>query len=340
MSLPSPAAAARPARTRISFLQVDVVLLCTALVGWTGTRAISAAVTTPPKPGASAFASYVDVTATPTYPFETRSGPAQSNVILSFVVAGPDHHCTPEWGGVYTLDQASSRLDLGRRISQLRLIGGQARVSFGGQAGSELATTCTDPVALRGAYQSVVDRYALTSIDLDIEGASLDDTAAATRRAVAVRGVQDRVRAAGHRLAVWLTLPVSQNGLTTAGISVVGGDSVSRRRPGRGEHGLRLAEPAGPAPVQGRHPGLHGAARPGLRDLHSGRPDPRRRRGLGQGRHHPDDRPERRRLRAVHPRRRRRSQPFCPRPQLFAPRASWQCRAATPPPRRRRSTLR
>jgi len=208
-------------RTRISLLRVGVVLLCTALVGWTGTRAISAAVSTPPIPGPSIFAAYVDVTATPTYPFETPPGPAQSNVIWSFVVAGPDHHCTATWGGAYTLDQATSRLDLDRRMSQLRLVGGQARVSFGGQAGSEPASTCTDPMALREAYQSVVDRYELTSIDLDIQGASLEDTAAATRRAAAIKNVQDHVRTAGRNLAVWLTLPVSPTGLTASGAPVM-----------------------------------------------------------------------------------------------------------------------
>lgn len=213
----------RPARTRISLLRVGIVLTCIALVGWTGTRAISAAITLPPNPGPSIFAGYVDVTATPAYPFETPSGPAQSNVILAFVVAGPDHRCAATWGGAYTLDQATTQLDLDRRLSQLRLIGGQARVSFGGQAGTELASACTDPLALREAYQSVVDRYKLTSIDLDIEGTSLADTAAATRRAAAVKDVQDRVKTAGRSLAIWLTLPVGPTGLTASGASVVAG---------------------------------------------------------------------------------------------------------------------
>ncbi len=219
----TPTAAARPARTRISLLRVGIVLLSTAVVGWTGMRAISAAVTSPPTPGPSIFTAYVDVTATPTYPFETPSGPAQSNVILSFVVAGPDAHCTASWGGVYSLDQAASHLDLDRRISQLRLVGGQALVSFGGQAGTELASACTNPVALREAYQSVVDRYKLTSIDLDLEGTSLQDTAAAARRAAAIKDIQDQARTAGRSLAVWLTLPVSTTGLTATGASVVAG---------------------------------------------------------------------------------------------------------------------
>jgi len=209
------------ARTRVSLLRVAVVLVCAVVVGWTGLRSFAAALSQPAKPGPSTFAAYVDVTATPTFSFGTPTGPAQSNVILSFVVADPTSGCTPLWGGAYTLDTAASDLELDRRISQLRSTGGVVRVSFGGQRGTELAAACTDPAALRNAYQSVVDRYTLTSIDLDLEGASLADAAAGERRAAAVKAVQDHARAAGRHLAVWLTLPVSPTGLTAEGVAVV-----------------------------------------------------------------------------------------------------------------------
>ncbi len=219
----SPTAVPGPARTRISPLRVAVLLLCMVLIGWFGTRAISSAVTPPKTPGPSFFSGYVDVTATPAYPFETPPGPAQSHVTLAFVVAGPDDRCTPMWGGAYTLETASSDLDLDRRISQLRLVGGQVRVSFGGQAGSELASTCTDPDSLADGYESVVDRYELTSIDLDLEGTSQGDATAAARRAGAIKVVQDRASSAGRPLAVWLTLPVATSGLTAEGQSVLAG---------------------------------------------------------------------------------------------------------------------
>lgn len=212
-----------PARTRISPLRVGVVLLAAAAVSAIGVRSVAAVVTTPTTPGPSVFSSYVDVTTTPSYPFETPSGPAQANVILSFVVADPDRGCTPAWGGAYSLDEAASQLELDRRITQLRLTGGEARVSFGGQAGTELASACTELGSLRRAYQEVVDRYDLTSIDLDLEGASLEDAAGAARRAAAIKVVQDRATAAGRTLAVWLTLPVAPSGLTASGTSVVAG---------------------------------------------------------------------------------------------------------------------
>ena len=207
--------------TRISPARVGVVLVTTLVLGWSGVHAIAAAVTTPATPGPTAFAAYVDVTATPSYPFETPAGPPQSNVILAFVVSAPGHACTPTWGGAYSLDQAGTQLELDRRLAQLRLTGGEARVSFGGQRGTELSSTCTDAARLRDAYRSVVDRYRLSSIDLDLEGTSQGDAAAETRRAAAVKAVQDDERRAGRDLAVWLTLPVSATGLTDHGVDVV-----------------------------------------------------------------------------------------------------------------------
>lgn len=213
----------RAPRQRVSFLRLLLVVGTVVAVGWAGTVAVSALVGRPGTPGPSVFAAYVDATVTPSYPFETPSDSAGSEVILSFVVAGPEDPCTPTWGGYYTLDEASSALELDRRIAQLRLVGGQVRVSFGGQAGTELAAACTDPEALRDAYRAVVDRYELTHIDLDVEGATLDDAAANTRRAAAIRELQNDADADGRSLAVWLTLPVGHSGLTDAGNSVVAG---------------------------------------------------------------------------------------------------------------------
>ncbi len=218
---PARRAAGSVPRTRISFLRLGVVLVVAAAVVTVGFRTVSDLVQSTVKPQESAFSAYVDVTVTPSYPFETPRGPAQSSVILSFVVADPDDACTPAWGGAYTLDEAASDLELDRRISQLRRTGGDARVSFGGQAGTELASACTDPDALGKAYAAVVDRYDLAGIDLDLEGASLADTSATDRRAAAVKQLQDDAADDDRDLAVWLTLPVAPTGLTDEGVAVV-----------------------------------------------------------------------------------------------------------------------
>ena len=93
--------------------------------------------------------------------------------------------------------------------------------SFGGQANSELAVGCTNGTSLAAAYQTVVQRYRLTTIDLDIEGAALANAAANARRAAAIAAVQREVAASHGHLGVWLTLPVAPDGLTADGAAVV-----------------------------------------------------------------------------------------------------------------------
>ncbi|KAA1373710.1 glycosyl hydrolase family 18 protein [Aeromicrobium fastidiosum] len=171
--------------------------------------------------GAAWYAAYVDATVTPLYEFEQPTTKADRDIVLSFVVASQTSTCEPAWGGAYSLDAASDDLDLDRRIARLRQQGGSVVVSFGGAVNSELSTTCTDPAALVDAYRSVVERYDLRTIDLDIEGAQLGDTTATTRRAVAMKALQVERAKAGKNLRVWLTLPVSPEGLSTEGRQVV-----------------------------------------------------------------------------------------------------------------------
>jgi len=167
------------------------------------------------------FAGYVDVTATPAYDFEASADAAGSDVVLSFIVAATDDPCTPTWGTHYTLDEASDQLDLDRRLARVKQLDGQVVVSFGGLLNTELGTACTDQDALVAAYAAVLDRYDVTTIDLDLEGENLTDTAASTRRAAAIAELQADRRAAGDDLAVWLTLPVAPSGLTEDGTDAV-----------------------------------------------------------------------------------------------------------------------
>lgn len=167
------------------------------------------------------FAGYVDVTATPTYSFEAPVSDAAKSVVLSFIVAAKDKPCEPSWGTYYSMDQAGQDLDVDRRIARLIQQGGSVSVSFGGQVNDELAVTCTDPAKLQDAYGSVVERYKLSTIDLDLEGAGLSDASALARRAKAIAALQAERHAAGQPLSVWLTLPVAPAGLTAEGTAAV-----------------------------------------------------------------------------------------------------------------------
>jgi chitinase len=169
----------------------------------------------------SVFSGYVDVTATPRFAFESPSTAEAKGAVLSFIVSDHQNPCTPSWGAAYSLAQAESDLDLDRRIARLRQIGGTVSVSFGGLTNSELALECTDQSKLTGAYREVVERYDLRSIDLDIEGTALADTASIDRRATAVATLQQDRKNSGKNLDVWLTLPADPAGLTQAGRDLV-----------------------------------------------------------------------------------------------------------------------
>jgi chitinase len=130
---------------------------------------------------------------------------------LAFIISNGS--CTATWNGDTPL---SSNLYL-NDINSLRAQGGDVIISFGGAAGIELGQACTSAAALQAAYQSVITKYNLTWIDLDIEGASIADSASVNRRNQAIRGLQ----AANPNLRVSYTLPVNPTGLDGNGTSLL-----------------------------------------------------------------------------------------------------------------------
>lgn len=209
-------------RRRLSALRIFVSLVLVGLLssggytGWQVWSTAQAVVDTDPW-----FAAYVDVTATPTFAFESPASPKARDLVLSFIVADPEEPCTPTWGTAYSLDAAADTLDLDRRLARVAQAGGQVIVSFGGLLNTELSTGCTKPSELVAAYAEVLDRYEVSTIDLDIEGENLTDVAAGERRATALATLQQQRRSSGDDLAVWLTLPVAPSGLTGDGTSAV-----------------------------------------------------------------------------------------------------------------------
>ncbi|MFF5492116.1 cellulose binding domain-containing protein [Streptomyces aquilus] len=158
------------------------------------------------------FAPYVDTSLYPAFDLvasATATGVKDYN--LAFVTDGGG--CTPKWGGV--TDLASDAV--AAQIGALRAKGGDVRVSFGGAAGSELATTCASADALATAYGKVVDAYDLTKVDFDVEGGALPNTTANTNRAKAIAKLQ----AQHPDLDVSFTLPVMPEGLTQDGVNLL-----------------------------------------------------------------------------------------------------------------------
>ena len=209
---------------RISPLRVLVVLMIVGglvalgFLGWQ--RADRAVDRMTAGPSGTWFAPYTDVTLQPLSAFEDPQTSPAPTTVLGFVVPDPRRPCTPTWGTQYDLDGAASELDLDRRIARVRERGGDVIISFGGVANSELAVACRNQSALTDAYRSVVERYQASMIDLDIEGAALDDPAANMRRATAIRALQKEAPS-DRPLQVWLTLPVTPDGLLSNGVGRV-----------------------------------------------------------------------------------------------------------------------
>ena len=216
MTVPSSVAPARPRR--------GWTMLTGALVALTAALGIVAVPwflmqerTTPLAPASPRwFGSYVDVTRGQT-PSDLAIGSSADTVVLAFVGAASASDCTADWGGAYSLADAARTLDLDRRIARLQQNGRQVAVSFGGTA-IELAGACASVGDLASAYASVLDRYAVTTMDLDLGVRALDDPAAGDRRAQAVAQLQANHHARGTPLAVWLTLPAGRGGLSTGGL--------------------------------------------------------------------------------------------------------------------------
>jgi expansin (peptidoglycan-binding protein) len=87
-------------------------------------------------------------------------------------------------------------------VTGIRGSGGEVIASFGGAWGTELAQACDSVDALKEQYRTVVDTLDLSRIDLDIEGASLADTASVHRRNEALAALQKEYEGKGRRLDV------------------------------------------------------------------------------------------------------------------------------------------
>lgn len=124
------------------------------------------------------------------------------NYTLAFLI--PKSGCTPQWE-----DGGSSLGAFTSQVNSLKSAGGNVIISFGGAEGGELAQTCTSVSSLTAAYASVVSTYGITRLDFDIEGSTLDNTTANTRRNQALAALQ----AQNPSVEVDYTLAVDPSGL-------------------------------------------------------------------------------------------------------------------------------
>jgi hypothetical protein len=142
---------------------------------------------------------------------------------LAFLETLGTRSCTLAWNG-----ERTQRLSSGRYVSDiasLRSIGGDVIPSFGGwsadQGGTEIAESCKDVDVIAAAYESVVKKYGVTRLDMDVEGRSLKRTAGIDRRNRAIKLLQDWAVANGRTVQVQFTLPTLVSGLEADALAVL-----------------------------------------------------------------------------------------------------------------------
>ncbi len=168
--------------------------------------------------GSASFAPYIDMSLTPDEQLLTIQ--QQSGIktfTLAFIVGTGS--CSASWGGIGPIsnDALPNGTTILSLVQGVRAAGGDVIISFGGALGQELALDCADATSLQAAYQSVINKYSVSKIDIDIEGGATSDQASITRRDQALKAL----KAANPGLVVSYTLPVLPSGLINTGVNIL-----------------------------------------------------------------------------------------------------------------------
>ncbi|MGN6369072.1 MAG: hypothetical protein ACTHN5_12495 [Phycisphaerae bacterium] len=140
---------------------------------------------------------------------------------LAFIIARQEGHGKeakylkePSWDGRLPIDHAT----YGDQIDAIRQRGGDVIMSFGGEAGKEMANVIDDEAALEAAYQKVIDTYHFTWLDFDVEGNNLDKGKADSERR---NSVLANLQKKNPGLIISYTLPVDPEGLSTESLDLL-----------------------------------------------------------------------------------------------------------------------
>jgi len=160
------------------------------------------------------FSPYVDASAWPPLQIATISKDFKMPYFnLGFIVSRSSSVCEPTWGTYYSIDECP----LNDQIKEIRSMGGDILVSFGGFANIPLHVTAPDENVLKEQYLRLINAYGLTTIDFDIEGKWINDIRSLKRNSKALKLLQKDL----PNIDIWFTLPTLPTGLTEAGINVI-----------------------------------------------------------------------------------------------------------------------
>jgi hypothetical protein len=142
---------------------------------------------------------------------------------MAFLQTATTGSCTITWNGDPSATM-SAGLFVGD-LANLRKIGGDMIPSFGGytadDTATEIADSCTSVAEIAAAYESVVERYNVTRLDMDIEDNSLSNAAGIDRRSKAIKMIEDWAKSHCRHLQISYTLPTGPDGLESNAIAVL-----------------------------------------------------------------------------------------------------------------------
>jgi chitinase len=176
--------------------------------------ALLAALALPTIAGATEVAPYFETWAygsslTPSTLMAAKSAGGVMGATMAFGVSAGG--CTLG-GGLDAIMSGSGKTD----VANFQAAGGRVILSFGGADGTYLEGACSDD-GMYNLIKSVIDTTQVFSIDFDVEGSQLDNTALNTRR----NNVVKRLQTTYPSLYVSYTLPVGPSGLESNGLAVV-----------------------------------------------------------------------------------------------------------------------
>ena len=172
---------------------------------------------------AHVYAPYYETYLAPNTPSLTATAQASGAryYSLAFLQATARGSCSIDWNSSSSQPLNYYNSD----IASLRAIGGDVIPTFGGYSadhgGTEIADSCTSVPSIAADYESVITTLGVTRLDMDVESASLNNTAGIARRNQAIAMTEQWAPANGIPLQIQYTIPVEQYGLDPNGEAVL-----------------------------------------------------------------------------------------------------------------------
>jgi hypothetical protein len=200
-----------------------VGLAITAAVLWPAAGTVTAAAAANTPLPAHVYAPYYETYLAPNTPSIAATSQASGvkYFTLAFLQSTGKNSCALDWNGSSTQPLNYYASD----IAALRAAGGDVIPSFGGYSadhgGTEIADSCTNVQSIAADYEQVITTLGVTRLDMDVESASLNNTAGITRRNQAIALTEQWAAANGIPLQIQYTIPVEQYGLDPNGEAVL-----------------------------------------------------------------------------------------------------------------------